>query len=329
MSIAGSVLWANLHAVDRVDLLYAGSQDLSQSGDMIDVRLGLLEEQGPDAALEVLLLYNRLDMTQRVRYVDEVWLDERARTQLLTRDVVNYDRSNTRGLHLGYARSLGESGWRAGGILTANHKSHPKIPSYEIMNVPRDPGDSWAFNLGAGVSRSKGPLTLGFDVVYEPIWSYTWSDAEGLVRTRSGSVLPAGGKAIENDFRFSNVLIRLGLRHEGRGGGFQLGMRVRSIDYALEQRDNVAGTKRTQNEAWMEWAPSWGAILKLSGLEFRYSGSLMTGTGTPGVASEPRSQLKPFSPLNSDFILAPDGPLTLQEEAVFTNQFTVSIPIDR
>ena len=33
---------------------------------------------------------------------------------------------------------------------------HPKIPNYEIMNIPRDPGTSWSYNLGVGIARDDG-----------------------------------------------------------------------------------------------------------------------------------------------------------------------------
>ena len=35
-----------------------------------------------------------------------------------------------------------------GWVATTNLMSHPKIPNYEIVNIPRDPGRSTAYNVG-------------------------------------------------------------------------------------------------------------------------------------------------------------------------------------
>ena len=68
--------------------------------------------------------------------------------------------------------------------MTVNRKDHPKIPTYDLTAVeiavrppiPRDPGNSWAFNIGAGISYEEGPTTFAMDVVYEPAVSDTWAD---------------------------------------------------------------------------------------------------------------------------------------------------------
>jgi len=44
-SLGASVLWSGLHALDGVDLLYAGSRRVEQHGHTLDARLGLLKEE--------------------------------------------------------------------------------------------------------------------------------------------------------------------------------------------------------------------------------------------------------------------------------------------
>jgi hypothetical protein len=324
-SIAASVFGASLEAVDGVDLLYALSQNLDQSGSMLDYRVGLVTELGKDRSLELLVLHNRFDMTHDVTYIDVWWDPVLHRTQAQTRLETNLDRTNTWGLHLGYDQPLTETGWRIGGILTGNRKSHPKIPNYEIMNIPRDPGYSWAYNVGLGLSRTQGPAAFGIDFIYEPIWSETWADTDTVMTTRTGRTIEAGGKTVENDFRFSNALLRTGISRENEKAGFQLGLQVRSIQYWLDQYNNLEEARRKQKESWMEWTPSWGAGLKFPEFEVRYMGRVTTGTGRPGVAwTGPRAEAA-FAA--SDFIVAPSGPLTLQEARVLTQQISVSIPI--
>lgn len=328
ITLAGSVALAELNAVDGVEHLYALSNDIDQFGHSLDVRFGLLRDTKDGRAFELVLLHNRFNVTHDVSYIDWVW-DEAAQTgQFVTRTERNIDRTNTVGAHLQYSQPITSSGWRAGGIFTANYKSHPKIPNYEIMNIPRDPGNSWAYNFGGGLSQSIGDASFGVDIVYEPIWSNTWAEAEVETEKAGGGVIPPGGKTIENDFRFSNALIRLGLGRDSKRFAFRVGLQIRSISYRLKQFDYVAQFQREQNEQWMEWTPTWGAGLKFKEFELRYSGRVTTGTGRPGVAWTP-GRMNAISEIAalSDFIVAPSGPLTLQDASVITHQFSVAVPI--
>lgn len=325
-SVAASVFWAGLDAVDGVELLYALSRSIEQSGRIVDYRLGLLHEGNDDRAVEILLLHNRFAMTHDVTYLD--WVPCMAPIPcLVDRRERNLDRTNTTGVHLRYTGPLGQAGWRVGGILTANRKSHPKIPNYEIMNIPRDPGHSWAYNLGAGLARTTGPVTLGIDLIYEPIWTESWAEADTAIKTHSGRVIPKGEKTVENEFFFSNAHIRAGVTREDRRLAFQLGLAVRTIRYQLEQFDHVQERKRDQQESWMEWTPSWGLALKFPELEVRYLGRLTTGTGRPGVEWTGARRIALAEARAADFIIAPSGPLTLQDARVLTHQITVSVPV--
>ena len=200
------------------------------------------------------------------------------------------------------------------------------------MSIPRDPGHSDALNLGIGVSKLAAGSTFGLDVIYEPIRTSTWAEAAGPTATASGAVIPDGGKTIENDFRFSNAMVRIGVGQELKGAdsttiaGFQFGLALRSIHYRLRQVDNVAMSTRHLNERWTEWMPTWGTSFRLPHLEIRYRGRLTTGTGRPGVAQS--NSFREFDSVSaSSIVAAPSGPLTLDEVRVVTHQFSVSFPI--
>ena len=336
-SVGASVFWAGLDAVQGVDQLYAGSQSINQTGHMLDVHLGLYGELSGERTYELLVLHNRVDMTHEVDYVDWVFVDPVRTVPPVPVEVVpeirretNLDRTNTWGLHFNYVQPLAAAGWRVGGILTSNWKSHPKIPNYEIQNIPRDPGNSYGMNFGLGVSRSLDKTTFGIDMIFEPIWSNTWAEAGEPITAASGRVIPKGGKTITNDFTFTNALIRTGFGYQDEVVGFQLGLQVRSIDYELKQVDIVEGSKRLQDESWTEWTPTWGLSLAFSDLELRYQGRVTTGTGLPGTAWDQAVSTR-FAAAEaagvSDFIVAPSGPLTLQEASVTAHQFSISIPI--
>ncbi len=325
ISVAAAIHLADLNAVDGVEHLYALSESIDQFGSITDLRVGAVNDLGEGREIEGLLLYNRFRMTHDVSYIDFIW--DGPEPQMLTRVDRNLDRTDTWGLHLRYRQPLTDTGWTIGGIATANYKTHPKIPNYEIMNIPRDPGHSWAYNLGVGVARELGPARFGIDLIYEPISSSTWADTDVPIEKTGGGIIPAGGKTIENEFDFSNAMMRVGLSRDGKRAGLSLGLQFRSIDYDLQQFDNVESTSRRQTEHWLEWSPTWGLALHFPEFEIRYSGHAIVGTGRPGVAWTGDRAFMMEQAAAADFIIAPSGPLTLQDATVVTHQVSVAIPI--
>jgi hypothetical protein len=342
LSLGASVLWSGLHALDGVDLLYAGSRRVEQRGHSFDVRLGLLKEWARGRSLEAVLLHNRFAATHDVTYADLFWdpvllqIRERARLEQ------NADRTNTWGLHLDYELPLGVSGWRLGWLATANRLSHPKIPNYELANVPvipRDPGRSSAFDFGIGLSKTSGPATFGVDAIFEPIRSYTWADAATPVTTALGDTIAAGGKTVENRFRFANALFRMGLSRDlelrglggGGGGGqavgLQLGLVVRSVRYRLAQTDNVQLVHRALETGWLEWTPTWGLSLRFPELEIRYRGRVTHGAGRPAAQAFPVFWGRDVAFASGTILAAPTGPLRLMDVTTATHQISLSVPL--
>lgn len=322
-SVGVGASWAGLDALDGVEHLYALSNGIEQSGHQADYRAGLFWDRR-DQHFEALLVHNRFNMKHDVSYIDWTWDPVTQRTIVTERVETNRDRTRTTGLQLGFSRPINESGWRVGGTWTVNRKTHPKIPNYEIMNIPRDPGISWAYDFGVGIAKSNGPATFGIDVVFEPIWSNTWAEATADTINVNDEVIRKGDRTIENHFFFTNVQMRLGLAYDLDHASFQAGVEVRSYAYTLKQRDHIRGTKRNQEESWMEWSPTIGAKAKFSEFEIGYQGRMTTGSGRPGVAW---TGDRTVNQLAADFIIAPSGPLTLQDALVITHQLTVSVPI--
>ena len=337
VTLGASLMWARLTGVDGVDLLYAGSAGLKQFGHTLDVRVGLLKEWTGDRSLEALVLLDRFGMRHDVGYLDPVWDPATQRQILRTRLEHNLDRTNTWGMHVQYQRPLTASGWRIGWLATANRMSHPKLPEYELANVPvipRDPGHSAAYNVGLGLSKASGPATFAIDAIYEPIWSYTWADAASPVVTTTGDTIPVGGKTVENRFRFSNGLFRMGVSREvalpslGKALGLQLGIVVQSVHYRLVQYDNVQVAERNLTEGWREWSPTWGLSLRFPDLEIRYRGRATHGTGRPGV--QPSGVFfasRDLAVAGNSILVAPSGPLSLTEVRTTTHQISVSLPL--
>jgi len=324
-ALAVGVAYAGLNAVDGVELLYANSQAVEQSGYMADYRVGYVRELPGDRTFEAMLLYNRFDMTHDVTYARWFWDEAEQSTMWQSEVVRNRDVTKTWGLHLGYELPVGQRDWRVGGIFTVNRKSHPKIPNYELMNIPRDPGTTWAYNFGIGTSRRDGNATFAADLIFEPIRSHTWAEAAAPVETVGGWFITPGRKTVDNHFVFHNWLLRLGLGHQADTFGFQVGLQVRWINYRLDQHNIVEEFQRVQRENWAEWTPSIGLNLNFPEFQLRYVGRLTTGTGRPGVAWNGLTTDEAFA--GADFIPAAGGPLTLQEATVWTHQISVAIPI--
>ena len=321
LSLGGGVSWSGLGAVDGVEHLYALSSEIDQSGHVTDYRIGIFSNRD-ERHFEAVLVHNRFEMTHDVTYLDWVW-NPPNEGALTSRIETNLDQTRTTGLHLGFARPITESGWRIGGSWTVNRKSHPKIPNYEIMNIPRDPGISWAYDFGVGLAKSKGPATFGVDVSVQPIWSDTWVEAAADTVGSAGKIRK-GEKTIENEFFFTNVKMRMGMSYDIKQATVQMGVEVHSYDYTLVQRDNLEWTTRDQDESWMEWTPSLGVQIRFPELELGYVMRMTTGSGRPGVRW---TGARAEAVLYSDFIIAPSGPLTLQDALVHTHQLSISVPI--
>jgi hypothetical protein len=341
-SVGASVFQAELGAVDGVNLLYAQASGIAQDGALTELRLGFTHDLGEERRLEGTLTNTRLDMTHDVHYVEWRWeCDPRVPAQppqpicnaptVRSWDELNEDRTVTWGTNLRFSQPIDEVS-RVGFLFAASTKDHPKIPNYNIVNIPRDPGNSTVFNLGAGVSHQEGPVSAGLDVIFEPGRSHTWAFADTLTRLPSGDTLRPGEKTVDNEFSFRNASIGLGVQREGERYGFQLGLRLRQISYSLDQQNFLAERVRKTDESWMEWVPTWGALAKMGALELRYTGRFtakgfqpigipffVRGVEDVAAAAEP----------GVDFVVGATEPVNMPEYRVTVHRITLSMPLGR
>src|SRR5262249_30552585 len=123
--------------------------------------------------------------------------------------------------------------------------------------------------------------------VYEPISTNTWATTPDAVESDNGAAIPAGGKTIENWFRFSNVRLRAGLSREfgmspdsARSMRLQLGVAINTNSYSPRQQDNVALTRRDRQFSWTEWGPTFGIGLRIRRFETSYAFQAQCGPGS-------------------------------------------------
>jgi hypothetical protein len=287
-------------------------------------------------SLEAVVLHNRFAATHNVLYADQFWDPGLQQFVPQLRTDHNFDHTNTWGAQLEYQMPLATPGWRIGWVATMNRATHPKLPNYDIANVaviPWDPGRTYAYNLGVGVSKVLGAATFGIDAIYEPIRSYTWADAIAPTVTLGGDTIAVGGKTVENRFKFSNAVFRIGagrdipLEGSPKAIGLQFGLMVRSISYRLQQTDRVELTERALRTGWVEWSPTWGLTLRFPEIELRYRGRVTKGAGRPGGFSQFSVGLRDLAVSSGTILAAPSGPLSLVDVNTSTHQISLSLPI--
>lgn len=341
VSIGASAYWASVGAIDGVDLLYAGSDTIRQEGDLLDFRLGLSKSWADGGELDLVATHSRTDMTHDVHFTTVTWGPWTWTPQspvppqptITTRREQNLDRTRIWSGHARFHRPMGHEGWRLGWTGTYSQLSHPKIPNYEIMNVPRDPGTTHAFNIGMGISHTEGPVQFGADVVLEPMFSETWADAARDTTTATGGVIPKGGKTVENDFEFSNAIVRLGIGRQpvrpdsGVSLGFQAGIGVRSISYRLHQVNNVLGTDRRQREHWMEWIPTFSLRFRSRAYDVEYAFRMTCGPSSCDDDDDMVIIVDSPRPGSGGIIAAPSRPIDIRSGTATMHRLAVVVPI--
>lgn len=342
-SVGASAMLVGINGTDGVEQLYANAWDIVEAGSLEDYRLGVVGTFDDGGSLEISVVRSNSDITQDVTSVE--WELTDSANWLWTPTVEDEEHKNitkTWGAQVNYRVPLNAPGWSAGGSVTVNRKDHPKIPTYDLTAVllperppiPRDPGNSWAFVIGAGLAYEEGPTTFAIDVAYEPASSDTWADELVDVVAADGSIIPAGGHTVDNHFDFANASARLGLdRQFAEAWSFQLGVRMRSYSYHMEQQDYVLGLERDLTQQWTEWTPSWGLSYDVNGMELRYVGLASSAGHFPFPDLRDREVLNPGSLqagdqlLGGDILAPPGGVLGTPDETTVTHRLQISLPI--
>lgn len=288
VAVSGFGAW--LEAVQGIEELYEGKVGIVQDGWLADVRLGWRHAFGRGGSLDVVLLHDYLDMTHDVAFPNPVAFDPQDPSTIpegplpVFRWEHNPDRTRTVGGQLRYVTPI-DTVWDVGAVLTLNRKTHPKIPNYVIMSIPRHPGVSTAAQVGVGLARDRDETVLTVDALLEAGWSETWAVArEDILHADGTTVLvPAGERSVENHFGFMNGVLRTAVGREEALWSVGAGLQLRTIGYHMTQYlFNVPWWLRRQDERWIEWTPIWGLALHLPALDLRYDGRVTFGTGAGG-----------------------------------------------
>lgn len=316
-SLGVSAFHGQLGGMEGVSRLYS-AEGVRQDGTMQQFRAGAYRDWKAGHTAELVLMLHRFDMTHTVR--EPFWQGSTFREE--------HDKTQSFAMQAGYSHAFA-TGWNLGGRFAGDWKWHPKIPNYDLMQIPRDPGNSSAYNIGIGLSTTSGAATFGIDVIYEPIWSHTWANATEPVETVNGETIQISEKTVDNQFVFSNARIRMGVFREGGRVDFSAGVDMHGISYDLDQMNFVENQRRLLDQHWTEWTFSAGVGTDISGLQVQYTGRLTLGTGTPTVRGQWGGGTVAFTNFSADWVVAPNGPLTLQETKILSHQVVLIVPLER
>lgn len=312
-SVAVSAFHGELGGLEGVRRLYAANT-IRQDGSMQQYRAGAFREWDGGHAAELVLMLHRFQMTHRID--QSTWNETNIREE--------HDETRSFAAQAEYRYAF-ETGWTLGGRVVGDWKWHPKIPNYDLMQIPRDPGNSAAYNLGVGLSTTSGSATFAVDFVFEPIWSHTWANAVEPTPTANGGVVHPGSMTVENHFDFANARIAMGVHFDGDRVDFATGIDMHHISYDLDQMDYVENRRRLLGQQWTEWTWSAGFGTEFSGFLLQYTGRLTLGTGTPAVQGNWGARA--FADVSADWVVAPRGPLVLDETAVLSHQLSLIVPL--
>ena len=319
LSAGFSAFRANLNGLGGVQLLYLQGDNVDQDGSMNTYKLGLYQKWPDGRTAEVVAQHHRFQMTHAM-------IPAELPPQFAARERLEKDETNGVAVRLGYTQPMSR-GWTVGARLVGDWKTHPKIPNYDLMQIPRDPGNTSAYNVGIGFSRVLEETTFGFDLIYEPIWSHTWANAEeDIIINDEPTGIKAGDMTVENYFLFHNSLMRIGV-HRGGRLNFGLGLNLHLFRYRLEQENFVQRSKRALEEAWGEWTWTAGLGYKFTGFSLQYLSIMTHGTGQPGLAQSRVGNARNFLGASTSFILAPASALDLIDARVWTHRLSLLIPL--
>jgi hypothetical protein len=309
-----------LNWADGAHLLYGSRAYIEQRGRSTELRLGAARQSGSGRFFDLAAAYHDYRMTHEIYTWNWGWWQPQAAIN----HRLEYDHTYGVGIKARHHEPLSEQ-WTAGIKLAANVKHHAKIPDYDLMRIPRDPGNTQAFQAGVGLARHHDGRRFAVDLVFEPIWSHTWADTPTELETQGDVIIPAGGITVENDFFLYNVHLRLGMTSTRGRAVHQYGINMRRIAYRLDQTNYIQATERRQFESWIETDVSGGSTFRVLGADLGYSLHMTIGTGNPYVGGDGFQLLRSTGSF-ADFPIAPAGDLKLDHLFVFSAQTFLRIP---
>jgi len=269
MSIGAGVGYTDIRGVDGIQFLYPDVRELTVAGSNIDARLGVAGRFAQTDVYTFAVGYNAFDVKQHAVFDQRPTVD-------------NQDITRTWFAQARYRLRLSEK-MNVGLMATGNRKEHPKIAEYPIASVPRDPGVTWAFNLGAGASWYLSPdAAFTVEGIVEPIDSKTWVAAAQDWVLADSSVLRKGEPEQHNDYSFLNYIVRFGMSIQAESWlALKFGAETRFYSFDYHHKNNISGRYEyvAPQSSWTEVQVSGGAEVRAGDWTFEYVARVLSGEG--------------------------------------------------
>jgi len=169
-----------------------------------------------------------------------------------------------------------------GFLITADWRYHPKIPEYPLAGIPRDPGNTRAWNVGLGLKWRNEATLWALDLIYEPIDVKTWADAATDRTLADGQIIHQGHVIMRNDYQFYNRLVRSGVQIQPAAWlCVATGAQVKVFTYDYYQNDFINRSERAAKpqRCWSEVNWTGGIKIKSGQFDVNYTLQLQLGSG--------------------------------------------------
>ncbi|MBN1999218.1 hypothetical protein JW935_16795 [candidate division KSB1 bacterium] len=254
--------YTRIRGIDGVDRLYPGEFNLKQKGEAKALRAGL---SFPFFGTR----FNVLGMQH--------WFKAEQRTE----NTFNRDQNNGRLIQTDVIKNFTEN-LTVGILFTGNWKKHPKIPDYPVMGIPRDPGTTSAFNVGFGLKWIQDKTTFALDMIYQPIDTKTWVEAEAGDVLWDGRIIHKGDITMRNNYTFRNKMIRAGVEMAvNKNIILRTGASSCFYEYDYYQHNIIGQTQQIikPERVWNETVLTGGISFTTGQITLQYSINALLGQG--------------------------------------------------
>ena len=330
-NIGLKVVYADLGILDGERRLYPSALSLSQTGHARTVTMGAEQGFREHQTVRVTVSNSHLAMSHGVtgwrRPTSDLPGQELLPPELWTRE--GGSRSDVWEGTLRYSVLIPGRSVRIGAMASVWARDQSRVPRYDWVHIPRDPGTSTIGELGVGVQTVGRLMRLALEVAVAPGTAHTLLLSDSTIMRGDGTTIQPGDPILDNDFRFRNWRAGVGADVPVGRGGFQVGLGLHRYSFRLRQRDLVWGEDHDAGVSWTELVPSIGGGVGIGPVEVGYSLRLVNRGFSPCADYSYRTSCQRV-PVRYHFTgmrAAPTLPDDLPDFRLTSHQLTFSIPV--
>lgn len=331
LALGATLIDAEVEIVDGVRRSYPEALSVSQKGTQRTLLLGGLLDAGEGRLLDVAFGQTDVDVIHDVLEWDWVpspsGVDGFAPVEHWS---TYHDRARIDHARIRYRHYVPSLLTQVAAVATVHSREQLESPSFDLVNVPRDPGTSTFYELGLGFQASDGGVADFFaEVAYVPGRARTKTLADTPTNGRDGGLIDTGQALVDHSFRFSNWRVDGGAEFNHGRVTAQLGIGAREHRFTLDQTDHRNGRRHESRESWMEWAIRAGFAVEVGRVTFGYTAQIQAR----GLSPCPPHSFRTSCYGNTETfpgtgeVVAPTSPETLPDFQVFSHGPTLKVTL--